>query len=317
VRSRSVKATVYHAGLHVTEIGLLPAESRCPMCLATGARKSVLRVQANPDVHMLGCPWCGGFSASRLPTEKTLREYYRRYYDPSGPTVTFGDPVRFARHVIDQGGPFLCKADVSILDFGGGGGDLSRALASLMLDRGTVRVRIDLVDYNSSLGRTDAEHIAVRHHETLAEVAGQRYDLVLASAVLEHIPYPRQVLIDLLSAVRPGGMFYARTPSVVPLFRIFQFLHLPYDFTFPAHLHDFGQTFWEGILQFLDGDPASFHTLHSSPSMVETVFRRNPVRTAVAYLLKSPWYLFRRHYRLVGGWEVVIQRKAKVVDDVE
>jgi hypothetical protein len=117
--------------------------------------------------------------------------------------------------------------------------------------------------------------------------------------------------------MRPGGVFYARTPSVVPLFRIFQFLHLHYDFTYPAHLHDFGQGFWERILLCLDCDPASFSIVRSRPSLIETVFRLNPVRTAVAYALKSPWYLFSRHYRLVGGWEILIQRKPKAADSAE
>jgi 2-polyprenyl-3-methyl-5-hydroxy-6-metoxy-1,4-benzoquinol methylase len=283
------------------------------MCLAAGVRKPVLRVQANPAVHMLSCPRCGGFSASRLPTEKTLRQYYSRYYDPCGPTVTFGDPVRFAQHVIAETRPLLGRENVSILDFGGGGGDLSRALAAQLLHHGTTRVSIDLVDYNSNARRVDAKRM-VRQHETLAELEGQRFDLVLASAVLEHVPYPRQVLIDLLTALRPGAFFYARTPSIVPLFRMFQFLHLRYDFTFPAHLHDFGQTFWERILKCLDLDPASFCIVRSRPSIVETVFQQNPLRTAVAYLLKSLWYLCSHHYRLVGGWEILIQRKPKAVD---
>ncbi len=312
----ALKATAYHAGAHVGEDELLPADPRCPLCLATEARSPVLQVQANPDVHMLSCSRCGGFSASRLPTGQTLRRYYSRYYVPGGPTVTFDGPVRFARHLIGEAGPFLHGEDVSILDFGGGGGDLSRAVAALLLARGTVRVGIDLVDYQSAPCQPEGEPIAVRRHETLAGVAGQRFDLVMASAVLEHVPYPRPVLVDLLAAVRPGGVFYARTPSVVPLFRILRFLHLRYDFTYPAHLHDLGQTFWERILPCLERDAASFAIVRSRPSIVETMFRRHPARTAAAYVLKSPWYLFPRHYRLVGGWEILIQRKPRAARHV-
>jgi hypothetical protein len=112
----------------------------------------------------------------------------------------------------------------------------------------------------------------------------------------------------LLSGLRPGGIFYARTPSLAPILRIFQFLRLPYDFTFPAHVHDLGQKFWESILDCLPLDRCAFQVLLSRPSIVETSFRSNPLRTAISYLLKSPWYILHRHYRLIGGWEVVIHR---------
>jgi hypothetical protein len=42
--------------------------------------------------------------------------------------------------------------------------------------------------------------------------------------------------------------------------------------------------------------------------VVETSFSHNAMRTMAAYALKAPWYLLRSSYRLVGGWEVVIQR---------
>ena len=43
----------------------------------------------------------------------------------------------------------------------------------------------------------------VRAHQTLYDVKGNRFNLVLASAVLEHIPFPRSTLIDLISSVKP------------------------------------------------------------------------------------------------------------------
>jgi SAM-dependent methyltransferase len=304
----TVKATKFQAGLHVNEEDLLPPDSRCPLCLEQHERKRVLLLQTEPEVYLLRCRRCGGHSASRLPTDETLHRYYGGYYQHSDNTVTCDDPLAFARHVMAYAAPFLKERHISVLDFGGGGGDLSKAIAGLILANGGSHAHIDLVDYNSNLGRAESSGVTLEAHQTLTEVKGKQFNLVLASAILEHIPFPRPVLIDLLSSVQPGGVFYARTPSVEAILRIFQFLRLPYDFTFPGHVHDLGQAFWEGVPQSVEAEAGTLRMISSRPSVVETSFSHNALRTIAAYALKAPWYLLGSHYRLVGGWEVVMQR---------
>jgi 2-polyprenyl-3-methyl-5-hydroxy-6-metoxy-1,4-benzoquinol methylase len=303
-----VRATKFHAGVHVKEEDLLPSDLSCPLCLEEDERKRVLLLQTKPEVYLLRCRRCGGHSASRLPTEETLRRYYGGYYQHLDTTVTCDNPLSFARHVMAYVGPFLKERSISILDFGGGGGDLSQAIAGLALADGSSNAQIDLVDYNSNLSRTESAGITVEPHQTLAEVKGKQFNLVLASAVLEHIAFPRPALIDLLSSVKPGCMFYARTPSMAPILRILQFFRLPYDFTFPAHIHDLGQAFWEQVPQSVEAEVGALRMISSRPSVVETSFSHNAIRTTVAYALKAPWYLLGSRYRLVGGWEVLIQR---------
>src|SRR5258708_27559661 len=99
-------------------------------------------------------------------------------------------------------------------------------MGSVVLVQQSWYVDNDLVDYNSDLSRSDSANITIRPRKELEEINGRQFDLVLASAILEHIPAPRQVFIDLLSGLRPGGIFYARTPSLAPILRIFQFLRL-------------------------------------------------------------------------------------------
>ncbi len=305
----AVNLTKYHAGVHVKEEDLLSADFRCPVCLGEDERKRVLLLQAEPDVYLLKCRRCGGYSASRLPTEETLRRYYGGYYKHLDTTVTCDNPLTFARHVMAYAGPFLRERSISILDFGGGGGDLSRAIAGLLLASGTSNAQIDLVDYNSNLSRMEpTAGLALEPHQTLAEVKEKQFDLVLASAILEHIPFLRPALIDLLSRVKPGGVFYARTPSAASILRIFQFLRLPYDFTFPAHVHDLGQEFWEQVPRLVEAEAGTLQLISSRPSVVETSFLHNPIRAIAAYALKAPWYVLGSSYRLVGGWEVVIRR---------
>ena len=303
-----VSASKLQAGFHLKQADLLPECSGCPLCLGTGKRKRVLRLQNEPDVYLLKCGKCRGNSSSRMPTPEALERYYSRYYEGSDSPITFEDPEGFAQHIMTTAAKFLGGKCVSILDFGGGGGDLSNAIAEVLLANGSVKVEIDLVDFNSNLTGVPIAGIVVRPHQTLGEVMEGHFDLVLASAILEHIPAPRSTLIDLLSRIKPGGLFYARTPSVAPILRIFQFLGLSYDFTFPGHVHDLGQAFWENVPHLVEAETGPLRILSSRPSVVETSFSKNPVRTLVAYTLKAPWYVLGSSYGWVGGWEIVMQK---------
>ena len=307
-----MRSTAYHSGMHLEGRYLRAPESKCPLCFFAGERPAVLRLQSEPDVFLLACPNCGGFSASCLPTEEALRAYYAKYYEQQiyqdVEKVTFHEPQHFARHLVSNAKRFLKRSDLRILDFGGGDGNLSMSIARLLLRADASRVRIVLVDYNAALAHSYSQDISLECHEDLASANATDCDLVLASSVLEHIPYPQEDFTRLLSALRPGGLFYARTPAVAPLFRILQHIGLPVDFTFPAHVHDMGEAYWSTILGLCPAPFRDYSVIWSRPSIVETTLRKNALRTLAAYVMKAPWRLLGRRYQLVGGWEVLIQR---------
>jgi 2-polyprenyl-3-methyl-5-hydroxy-6-metoxy-1,4-benzoquinol methylase len=170
-------------------------------------------------------------------------------------------------------GKCLQADPIFILDFGGGNGKIAQLLARRLVRQKGSTVRISLVDYNQGISPEDSQQIRLERFDTLGEVREKGFDLVVASAILEHIPYARKELSHLLSVLRSGGLFYARTPSVVSIFRVFQRLGLSFDFTYPAHVHDLGQTFWERILPYLDIAGKQCELLWSRPSIVETSFR--------------------------------------------
>jgi hypothetical protein len=146
--------------------------------------------------------------------------------------------------------------------------------------------------------------------EKLAEIADQSMDLVIASAVIEHIPEPRDVLLKLFSSIRSnGGVFYARTPYVAPFLKLTKVIGMSFDFTYPAHVHDLGAKFWNNFPSALPL-AGEFQVLRSTPSIVETSTRRHIMRTLVAHLLKMPGYIMKESYGLVGGWEIVIRRNS-------
>jgi len=308
LRPPLVHASGFHAGRHLVEEQLEGADKVCPLCLSESERPPVFRLQSDPDVDLLSCAVCGGCSASRMPTTEALRSYYASYYDRADERVTFDLPQRLAHHIFRRAFTELPRRPLAILDFGGGDAGVARRIARLLLDRGAIEVRIQLVDFNAEIPPGDSPQVSLDRVESLEGVEEGAFDLVIASAILEHIPHPRPDLILLLQALRGGGVFYARTPTIVPLLRLLRAFGVRSDFTFPAHVHDLGGRFWNAVLNRLPfGD--SFEVLESRPSLVETTFAIHPLRTMAAYLLKAPWRLLGNSWGLIGGWEVFFRKR--------
>ena len=176
-----------------------------------------------------------------------------------------------------------------------------------MLADGIGSVLVQIIDHGEGITSDPDPNLTILRSQTLPDNLTPSFDIVLASASLEHLPYPLDALQKLLAAVRPGGGFYARTPDVIGLIRLGRLLGIKSDLGFPAHLHDMGQPFWENILKTLDLDDRYVITV-SRPSIVEISFASAFTRTLASYLLKSAWYVIGNHWRLVGGWEVWIRR---------
>ncbi len=301
-----MQATAYHKGEHVAETGLLPKDASCPLCGYTGSRRPVLTLQSNPRVDLLACR-CQCLSASQMPDSKVLAAYYGKYYSTIDGTATFDGGDRLPKHIF-RSLKMPARDTVRILDFGGGiDAVISRSLAQHFMAAGSKRVAITLVDYNANCPR-EWGNVTVECHQNLTDVHGE-FEVVVASAVIEHIPYPREVLLSLLNSMVPGGRAYFRTPAVSSMIRLAAKLGVHIDFTFPAHVHDMGQGFWENVVSHL-GMSDRYRLVLSRPSVVETGLRENPARTLMAYAAKAPWYVLGRRYTLVGGWEAVFERTA-------
>lgn len=277
----------------------------CPICDDAVPRRPVLAVQDEPPIVMLECPRCRGVSASRMPTDAYLASYYRSFYADAhlGQGVTFADPARLACHIVSllPDSWLERRLPLRLCDFGGGDGSLALAVARLLPSPPEITV-VDLAEpetHPPELAR------AVWRRE-LADVAGP-FDLVIASAVLEHIPRLGVRLRELAGLLAQGAALYARTPYWLPLSRL-----AGVDLGFPAHVHDLGAPFWHRVGPAL-GLPLRLQV--SRASIVETTFAGAGWRTLAAYLLKAPsrleslWRSVGRDplWRLVGGWEVLLR----------
>lgn len=304
-----MKATLYHRSKHLAADEIISCEAACPACGDASPRGAAGVVQRGPDVALLCCARCGACSASHMPTQAVLDAYYRDYYHDTGDRITFAEVDGFARNLLSPIDITALPARVRVLDFGGGDGTLAIAVARrLLADRADRMVSITLVDYEPPRATDDAR-ITFDHRPRLEQVEGA-FDLVIASAILEHIPALRETVTRLFSHLAPGGWFYARTPYVAPLKRLLPGL----DITYPAHVHDLGAPFWNRL-------PATFglplRIVASRPSMIESDLRTQPRRTVLAWLMKLPARVELALckgprtpvWRLVGGWEVVMRRE--------
>ena len=302
-----IQATAFHAGVRVNKDEIFDARDSCLVCRSRQPRKVVFTVQRDPDVEMLTCSSCGASSASQMPRPALLERYYRQYYEPGASQYTFIEPTRFARHLLAFMGGLAAASSLRILDFGGGDGSLAFAIArELQIQAGgLIPVAVDVVDHVVP-GHPDLSNLIVHGHRELRHVEGQ-FDLILASAILEHIPDAYSAIRALTSAARTGGYFYARTPFVLPMAKF-----LPLNITYPAHVHDMGSIFWNNFIQTFG---LRARLLASRPSLVETTMAEHPLRSLVAHALKLPALielkLFGQNHtpwwKLVGGWEVVLR----------
>lgn len=297
----------------VEERFLLPPWERCPLCDDDGPRSGSLVLQHDPPVTLSTCGRCHGSSASRMPSEAFTRALYDPARYASGllrqPALT----DRFGRHLAA-----LLRVpadrDLDILDYGGNDGGLSRALVRAMRSRGhRGQLRCTVVDL---FERPDTPEVTFRTTPWFSETDA-RFDLVLASAVLEHLTDFRPVVARLLELCRPGALFYGRTPYEASLHR-----WLPgYAIRWPRHVHDLGPRFFGRLLP-LYGYRGS--VVHSQPSPAETSLRSHPARTLAAHLLKVPAALEARirgpasigeHgalWTLVGGWEATLRVEGRL-----
>jgi 2-polyprenyl-6-hydroxyphenyl methylase / 3-demethylubiquinone-9 3-methyltransferase len=105
-----------------------------------------------------------------------------------------------------------CLKDLRILDIGCGGGILCEPLARL----GANMVGADPAEKNIAAAKVHAEQsgLSIDYRATTAEAladAGERFDIVLAMEVVEHVADMKLFVARCAEMVKPGGLMIAAT----------------------------------------------------------------------------------------------------------
>jgi 2-polyprenyl-6-hydroxyphenyl methylase/3-demethylubiquinone-9 3-methyltransferase len=143
------------------------------------------------------------------------------WWAPRGPMAALHkfNPVRLA-YIRDQAAARFardpkklgCLKDLRMLDIGCGGGILSEPLARL----GAQMVGVDPAEENIEAARAHAQDsgVAVDYRATTAEdlaAAGERFDVVLAMEVVEHVTDVEMFIATCAAMVKPGGLMITAT----------------------------------------------------------------------------------------------------------
>ena len=143
------------------------------------------------------------------------------WWDPRGKMATLHkfNPVRLA-YIKDAACKRFernprhldCLKDLRILDIGCGGGILSEPLARL----GASMVGADPAEKNIAAAKVHAEQgeLSIDYRATTAEAladAGERFDIVLAMEVVEHVADMPLFVSRCAEMVKPGGLMIAAT----------------------------------------------------------------------------------------------------------
>lgn len=175
-----------------------------------------------------------------------------------------------------------------------------------------ISIEILVVDYCNHLYKTDgSDGIIMKHAFSLNDVdVKEKFDLIIASAVIEHLPKPADDIKKLFILLRMGGYIYFRTPYVYPLWRDLKRIGITYYMDYPIHIWDLGGKWYENLASYVKYEKKDIRLILSKPSVVEESFKNNFWLALVSYILKAPWYVCHR-WSYVGGWEAIYKKDQK------
>lgn len=295
-----------------------PYEGNCPVCNAKTKREIINPVFEKKNLNFVKCDNCGVISSSHYINPTTLQDYYSVYFKLRGlEGYNIGHEnykayedylfnILAAKREHKYSG--LC---INILDYGGGSGLISFDLAKRMLAANWCKnAHITVVDYEEdNLNLTDPriEFSRIIPEKILWD--REKYDLVIANDVIEHIFFVYPVLSGLIGSVAKGGILIIKTAWIQPIYSMlaklgWRNLSLAY---YPEHVHDYSANFFQNIFTLFN--EKDFETIVSAPSFFsEKLFGKNFLSAFAARLIRAPWYLWRK-YPFVGGWMLIARRK--------
>ena len=274
----------------------------CLYCGNDGQNNNLI-LQKNPLVKMIKCSNCKLAYANQMPKELFLKNLYDPKIYKSSLTNNLENTKKLAEKIYKEL-EFKHK-NIKILDYGGGNGELSKQLIELFI-KNNINAESLVVDiYNNIKG----EKIYFKSVEEF-KTDQKDYDIILASAVLEHLPNFIDVLENLLSKLANEGYFYCRTPWEFELSKLMKF----YKIKWPRHLYDIGGHFWVNFFK----NKNDFDIILSETSITE-INKKKKLRYFIAQFLKNiskfEFYMKKNKVSLpkwpfVGGWDLIVKKNA-------
>lgn len=176
----------------------------CPSCQS---RKAAVAGEKN-GFHLFVCRDCQTLFTERLPVFAEA-ENYDDYYTAANLQVPEVISKRVGE-IIDGFAPY--RQTNRLLDIGFGAGTILQIAREKDWEVFGVEVSEPAVEQAEKSGFT------VFHGELeAARYPNHYFDVVTASEIVEHLPEPQSLFNEVARILRPGGLFWATTPSVQSL----------------------------------------------------------------------------------------------------
>lgn len=223
------------------------------------------------------CRGCGTLYVAELPRAEAAHDY-DGYYGEGNLNVP-----EFIERRLDEivAGFEAYRRGGRLLDVGCGAGTFLRAAARAGWEAEGVEVSEPAAEHNRAAGFEvfNGELAEARYPEG-------RFDVVIASEVLEHVAEPREMLREILRVMRPGGLLWATTPNGRGLSALA--LGLGWSAVAPPeHLHLFSRGAAESLLRELGFVRARVVTEGFNPFELVRALRHGPAPPAHAAAAES------------------------------
>lgn len=207
----------------------------CPACMSDKAKRSGLK----NGFEIMVCDSCDSIFSAHLPTQGEHQDYDEYYSEE-----TLAVPEFIDRRVEEIVATFEgSKKNSRLLDIGFGAATILKAARKLGWDAQGLEVSKPAIEHARALG-FEAFHGDL----TAANYPDGYFDVVTASEIIEHLPDPQTFLKEIFRILRPGGLFWATTPSANSL--SFRLLRTEWSVVYPPeHLQLYSRN---GLRQMLN-----------------------------------------------------------------
>lgn len=210
----------------------------CPVCDG-----DEFRTLCRTDRYLMGlatahCQGCGLVMTNPCPDQSALDEFYKVHYRTYYRKLESPDYSYVRRYSLDRRAEYtvahlteqgLLQTGARVLDVGCGEGSILRQIRIVH-----PRVQTIGVEMYPPFARFAAEYAACPIYPSLDQLPASldpRFDLVILSHVLEHVPQPVRFLSMLKGHLKPGGTLFIDVPDVTHYHWLAD-LHI-------AHIHHF------------------------------------------------------------------------------